>query len=82
MSRSHRPLALNFEFVLCVAMRTFDRSIFEEDDQPAGAFQESKRYHMELAAVMEAIRPAADDFSLIPSHPGHDVLWIYCRRLR
>ena len=71
------PLTLTYEFALCVAMRTFDRCIFEEHYQPAGVFRESKRYHMELAAVMEAIRPAADDFSLVPNDYGHDVLWIY-----
>ncbi|OCT50397.1 hypothetical protein CLCR_06888 [Cladophialophora carrionii] len=71
------PLALNYEFALCAAMRTFDRCIFEEHYQPAGVFRESKRYHMELTAVMEAIRPAADDFSLVRDDHTYDVLWIY-----
>ena len=71
------PLALNYEFALCAAMRTFDRCIFEEHYQPAGVFRESKRYHMELSAVMEAIRPAADDFSHVTNDHLYDVLWIY-----
>ncbi|KAJ9603271.1 hypothetical protein H2200_012049 [Cladophialophora chaetospira] len=71
------PLTLSYEFALCVAMRTFDRCIFEEHYQPAGVFRESKRYHMELAAVMNEIRPAAEDFSLVPNDHNHDVLWIY-----
>ncbi|KIW70698.1 hypothetical protein PV04_02943 [Phialophora macrospora] len=70
-------LALNYEFALCVAMRMFDRCIFEEHYQPAGVFRESKRYHMELAAVIEAIRPGTDDFSLVLDNHTYDVLWIY-----
>lgn len=71
------PLTLTYEFALCVAMRTFDRCIFEEHYQPAGVFRESKRYHMELSAVVEAIRPAADDLSHVTNDHLYDALWIY-----
>ncbi|EXJ66077.1 uncharacterized protein A1O5_10691 [Cladophialophora psammophila CBS 110553] len=70
-------LALTYEFALCLAMRCFDRCIFEEHYQPGGVFRESKRYHMEMTAVMEALRPAAADFSLVPDECIRDVLWIY-----
>jgi hypothetical protein len=71
------PLPLNMQFALCAAMRTFDRCIFEEHYQPAGVFRESKRYHIELAALMEALRPASDDLSPTLDHRLYDVLWIY-----
>jgi hypothetical protein len=70
-------LPINYEFALCAAMRTFDRCIFEEHYQPGGVFRESKRYHMELAALMEALRPAEDDFSLSTDEHTNDLLWIY-----
>ncbi|KIW27623.1 uncharacterized protein PV07_07348 [Cladophialophora immunda] len=71
------PVAFTFEVALCLAMRCFDRCIFEEHYQPGGVFRESKRYHTEMTAVMEALRPAAEDFSLGPSVRTRDVLWIY-----
>ena len=70
-------LALNHEFALCAAMRTFDRCVFEEHYQPGGVFRESKRYHLELAALMEALRPSAVEYFLTPDDRYYDILWIY-----
>ena len=71
------PLTISYEFALCAAMRTFDRCIFEEHYQPAGVFREGKRYHIELSALMEALRPPAQDFSLTTDEHTNDALWIY-----
>ncbi|OAP61452.1 hypothetical protein AYL99_03655 [Fonsecaea erecta] len=71
------PVAFTFEAALCLATRCFDRCIFEEHYQPGGVFRESKRYHAEMTAVMEALRPAAEDFSLVRGENTGDVLWIY-----
>ncbi|KIX95057.1 uncharacterized protein Z520_09367 [Fonsecaea multimorphosa CBS 102226] len=70
-------VAFDFEVALCLAMRCFDRCIFEEHYQPGGVYREAKRYHAEMTAVMEALRPAAEDFSVVPSDHTQDLLWIY-----
>ncbi|KAH0846127.1 hypothetical protein AYO21_10092 [Fonsecaea monophora] len=71
------PVALTFDVALCLAVRCFDRCIFEEHYQPGGVFRESKRYHTEMTTVIEALRPAAEDFSLVPGQHTRDLLWIY-----
>lgn len=71
------PLAISFDFALCIATRCFDRCIFDDHYLPGGVYAESKRYHMELVSVMQPLRPVADDFSLVPDQHTFDVLWIY-----
>jgi hypothetical protein len=71
------PLAVTFDFALCIATRCFDRCIFDDHYLPGGVYAESKRYHMELLSVMQPLRPVADDFSLVPDEHTFDVLWIY-----
>lgn len=71
------PLAITFDFALCVATRCFDRCIFDDHYLPGGVYAESKRYHMELLSVMQPLRPVADDFSSIRDKHTFDVLWIY-----
>ena len=70
------PLAITFDFALCIAMRCFERCIFDDHYLPGGVYPESKRYHMELLSVMQPLRPVADDFSLVPDQHTFDVLWI------
>jgi hypothetical protein len=71
------PLAVTFDFALCIATRCFDRCIFDDHYLPGGVYAESRRYHMELLSVMQALRPVAGDFSYIPDEHTYDVLWIY-----
>jgi hypothetical protein len=70
------PLAITFDFALCIATRCFERCVFDDHYLRGGVYVESKRYHMELLSVMQPLRPVADDFALVPDQHTLDVLWI------